>query len=276
MPKSSIQVQEFAQKKPYLVASVFSVAAALFAIYMVQARVCDIRRQELDKVKAQLAPLTASDLQLKTAKTERDKVVKDLDDFKTLADSRYFWIGLLDALHQVLLQAEAATKADLVDPRTGANADVGIWIETFRPVLPFGSPFEAEAEAAGANAAPIMMQGISGESRMNYRMMMMMQRYMRGAGGGGAGAMPAMPRSTVKMISPASNVISQISVTLRGVDRNRIRPTANAYLAYALQQALTNSPAFGGPITLGDMRNDMDTNTFSFDLTIPLKHPFKL
>jgi type IV pilus assembly protein PilM len=282
MPKSSIQRQEFGQKKPYLVASVFAVAVALFAIYLVQTRIGDMRRDELEKVKAQLTPLSAKDQQLRTAINDREKLVKQANDFKTLAESRYFWISMLDALHSVLVQAETTTKGGLMDPRTGTNVDVGIWIETFAPDLPNGSPFAAEGEAAGGGGPAPGMGGF-GDPYARYRQMqMMMMRRMMPGMMPGMGPMPggpmpmARPMPTVPIPTGSSNVISQIKVLVRGVDRSKISPTANYNLAYALQQALTNSPVFGGPITLGDMRNDLDTNTFSFDMTIPLKHPFKL
>jgi type IV pilus assembly protein PilM len=277
MPKSSISRQEFGQKKPYLVASVFGVAVALFAIAMVQTRIGDLRRDELVQVKKQLEPLNARDQKLRTAVSERDKIVKQANKFKDVADSRYFWISMLDALHGVLLQAEASTKASLIDPKTGTNADVGIWIETFAPELPNGSPFAAEGESAGGGGG-----GGGSDPMSRYRMQMMMfQRMMHGAGGGmpamgGMAAMPTPRASTAKVPTGSSNVISQIKVLVRGVDRSKIAPNANANLAYALQQALTNSPVFGGPITLGDMRSDIEPNTFSFDMTIPLKNPFKL
>ncbi len=279
MPKSSIQRQEFGQKKPYLVASIFAVGAALFAIYVVQARIGDMRRDELAKVKERLAPLSAKDQQLTAAKGERDKLVKQAHDFMDLADSRYFWITMLNSLHDVMLQTEAISKAGLVDPKTGTNVEQGIWIETFSPILPNGSPFAAAGEAAGGEGgAPASSFSADPFARYRRQMQVLMQRLQaaQGAQAMQGMQMPGMPTPTAKAPTGSSNVISEIRVQCKGVDRNRISPTANANLAYALQQALTNSPVFGGPITLGDMRGDIDTNTFSFDLTIPLKHPFKL
>ncbi|HZM02520.1 MAG TPA: type IV pilus assembly protein PilM, partial [Candidatus Saccharimonadales bacterium] len=55
MPRSSIQRQEFAHKKPYLIASVFSLALVVFAIYLAEARVGDGRRRKLEQLKGPVA-----------------------------------------------------------------------------------------------------------------------------------------------------------------------------------------------------------------------------
>src|SRR5271170_908564 len=48
MPRSSIQRQEFANKKPYLIASAFGLALVVFAIYLAESRIGDIYRGKLD------------------------------------------------------------------------------------------------------------------------------------------------------------------------------------------------------------------------------------
>ena len=55
MPKSSIQRQEFAQKKPYLIASAFGLALVVFAIYLAESRIGEIRRNKLDELNQPLA-----------------------------------------------------------------------------------------------------------------------------------------------------------------------------------------------------------------------------
>ncbi len=276
MPKSSIQRQEFTQKKPYLVAAVFAVAAAMFAMVVVQGKIGGIQQEEAENVKMQLAPLTEKDQKLRTAQGDRDKLVAQAKQLIDLADTRYYWIDMMNGLHNVLLQAETVTRSGLMDPKTGTNVDVGIWIETFTPELPNGSPFAAEGEASGGGGgAPAMSR--DPYQAMQQRMMIMMQRMnpqmqqmMRNM------KMPTAGSGKAPAPGSSSNVISQVRVTCRGVDRSKVSPTANTDLAYALQAAVTNSPVFTGPVTLGDMRSDIDTNTFLFDMTIPLKHPFRL
>src|SRR5208282_4450787 len=51
MPRSSIQRQEFAHKKPYLIASVFSLALVVFAIYLAEKRIGLVRGNKLEEIK---------------------------------------------------------------------------------------------------------------------------------------------------------------------------------------------------------------------------------
>src|SRR5208283_3959826 len=79
MPRSSIQRQELAHKKPYLVASVFSLALVVLAIFMAEKRMGIVRAQKLEEIKTPLARLTQLSQQLSAANRERDQ-------YKTSAD----------------------------------------------------------------------------------------------------------------------------------------------------------------------------------------------
>src|SRR5579862_5307830 len=148
MPKSSIQRQEFVHKKPYLVASIFSLALVLVAIFLAEKRIGDDLGKKLDEVKEPLADLTAKSQQLQTALHERDLAKAQADQMKGLADSRFYWIQLLTELRKVMMQVEVNQKAALTTPENGGtNTDVGVWVESFSPVLPLGSPWSAGAES---------------------------------------------------------------------------------------------------------------------------------
>src|ERR1035441_8839810 len=67
MPRSSIQRQEFAHKKPYLIASVFSLALVVFAIYMAESRIGDILSGKLEDLRGQLGTLTTKNQTLSKA-----------------------------------------------------------------------------------------------------------------------------------------------------------------------------------------------------------------
>src|SRR5665213_575247 len=82
MPRSSIQRQEFAHKKPYLIASVFSLALVVFAIYLAEARVGDVLTNSLDKAKGPLAGLQADKQKLGAAIADRDKLSKQADQLR--------------------------------------------------------------------------------------------------------------------------------------------------------------------------------------------------
>src|SRR5208282_455577 len=116
MPKSSIQRQEFAHKKPYLVASVFSLALVVYAIYMAERRIGVELAKRVQEIKAPLASKTTLNQQYTAALGDRDAIKKQADEMKTLADTRFYWVQVLTDLRNVLLQTEANQKAALQTP----------------------------------------------------------------------------------------------------------------------------------------------------------------
>jgi type IV pilus assembly protein PilM len=263
MPRSSIQRQEFAHKKPYLIASVFSLALVVFAIYMAEERIGDIHRKKLAEIKEPLDRLTMLSQQLDAADGLRHALKKDADQMEELAGNRFYWIKILTELRSVLMNAEAATSASL---QAAGNTDtnMGVWVVTFSPVFPNGSPFGSSSAGGGA---PVFTGG-GGGMGMDRR------------GGRYGGMMPGMRAAPVAapVASPAlGNVISTISLLCRGVNRTALSPSANFNLAYAVLQNLTNSPYFTDKCALGDdIKTDEGSNTFSFSVTLQLKHPFNL
>ena len=161
MPRSSIQRQEFAHKKPYLVASVFSLALVVLAIFMAEKRMGIVRAQKLEEIKTPLARLTQLSQQLSAANRERDQYKNSADQMAELATNRFYWVKLMTELRAVLMKAEATTKASLQTPdNNGTNTDVGVWVVSFTPVLPEGSPFGG---AAGGGGGQVFGGSFTGE-----------------------------------------------------------------------------------------------------------------
>ena len=265
MPRSSIQRQEFAHKKPYLIASVFSLALVVFALYLAEKRIGLVRAHKLEEIKEPLAQLTKLGQQLETTIRERDQLKKAADQMEELAGNRFYWIKLLTELRAVLMKAEATTKVSLRTPENnGTNTDVGVWVVTFSPVLPNGSPFGSSGESGGG---PAMGGFTAGEG---------MGRPRAGRPGMvGGRALQIAPQ--VEPTPELGNVISKLSLLCRGVNRVDLSPSANFDLAYAVLQNVTNSAYFTDKSALGaSITTDPGSNTFSFSLTVELKHPFKL
>jgi len=262
MPKSSIQRQEFAHKKPYLIASVFSLALVVFAIYLAESRIGDVKRRKLEDLKGPLDSLTLLSQQLDNALRDRTQFKSQADQMVVLAQDRFYWIKLLTELRSVLMKAEEATKASFQTPdNSGKNTDVGVWVVKFTPVVP------GEGSLSGASAPS------SGGNPM---------------GGGRGFRMPGLPGlrnnpapAPVAPVAPSpgqGNVISIVNLLCRGVNRLDLSPSANSDLAYSVLQNLTNSPYFTGKSAFGPsgIQTDEGSNTFSFSLTVELAKPFKL
>ena len=273
MPKSSIQRQEFGQKKPYFIAAVFSLVLVVFAIGFAAKRVGGVRSSKLEEIKAQRDPLVAKDQQLRGAISERDRIKKEAEQLAGLVDNRIYWAEVLNELRRVFQQAEDKTKQAFKSK--GIDAEFGVWIESFAPVLPNGSPFavQAQADAPVGGAAPAPSGARPPEAN---DMAAFSRRY--GLESSPAPANPAaaapVPGTTT---SGGENEISLISIVCRGVDRDKMTNSANFELAYTLKEELKASPLFTDP-TLGEIKKDdsASTNTFNFTLSVQLKRPFKL
>jgi type IV pilus assembly protein PilM len=265
MPRSSLQRQEFGSKKPYLVASVFSLALVIFAIYVAEKRIGEVFRGKAAELQAPLAKLTKDNQTLQTVLGARGDQKTKADNLKSLADTRFFWIVVLQDLRKVLIQAEAAEKASLTTPDNGGtNTDEGLWVESFSPVMPDGYQPGMQDRSAG-----------SGSSRSSS---------LRGGRYGGRPGMTApssssptptaavTPRAMTALVLSAVEV-TNLQLTLRGISRPG---RANSELAYMFQQFLTNNPSFTNPVTMSEVKSEGDTNTFTFDVTVNLAKHFNL
>jgi type IV pilus assembly protein PilM len=259
MPKSSLQRQEFGHKKPYLIASVFSLALVILAIWKAETQIGNVWQSRLAELKGPLDKLNDQNTRLQKSLGERSTLKTQADDMKGLADGRFYWIGILVDLRKVMMQAEEAEKAALRTPDNGGtNTDEGVWVEEFTPVMP-------DTFFAGAQTYSAGTPGGGGVSRREGG------RY----GGRRPGAVaPMQPQDTgaAAKAAPGVNEVAGLRLVCRGINRPG---TANAELAYSVQQFLTNSPSFTNAI-LGDFTTDQDTNTFKFELTVDLRHRFKL
>jgi hypothetical protein len=178
---------------------------------------------------------------------------------KELADMRYSWIHVFTDLRDVLMQAEAAEKANLAKPDNGgSNTDTGVWVEQFEPIMPNGSPFAASEQGGDPSAVTPVKQKHTHRPHLND-----------------AAALPAVTASAV----PAAGINDIVDVKLHcsGINRNNLSPTANHDLAYIVRQKATNNPSFKDAALVGELRvDDGDTNTFTFLMTVRLAHPLRL
>jgi type IV pilus assembly protein PilM len=266
MPRSSLQRQEFGSKKPYLVASVFSLALVIFAIYKAEVKIGDVWRNKDSDIQTPLAKLTAADGQMQKALNARNELKKQGDDMKILADNRFYWIVILTDLRNVMIQAEAAEKANLTTPLNhGTNTDTGVWVDTFTPVVP--DSFSAGTQ--GGSGGPGGYGGFGGRGYGPYG------GYGGRGGRGMRGGQSAGPMPTPAATPGATGVneVTSLKLLCRGLNRS---DTANSDLAYTVQHFLTNSPSFTNALLVGNLKPGEDTNTFTFELTVDLRHHFKL
>ncbi|MGZ4971629.1 MAG: type IV pilus assembly protein PilM [Limisphaerales bacterium] len=261
MPKSSIQRQEFSQKKPFFIAAVYALALMVFAVWWAESRIVTLRKNKLEELRASLGPLKQKAGELKAAMSDTRALQEQGNQLGGLGEDRDYWAKLLMELRRVMMQSELKTKAAM---KTNApNIEIGVWVEEFSPIYPNGTPF-----IAGAADNP-----------------------GGGGGGGNAGVMGNAARYGLAERSPAPapqaatptapgggnpNEVSSVTFRCRAVEQSL--EVANSALAYQVQDELKASPYFVPPIQLGTLerKKEESTNTFTFTVTVNLKKPAKL
>jgi type IV pilus assembly protein PilM len=269
MPKSSIQRQEFSQKKPFFIAAIYALALMAFAVWWAESRITTLRKQKLDELRISLGPLKAKATELKNAMNDTKTLQDEANQLAGLGEDRLYWSQLLMELRRIMLKSELKTK-DLL--KTNApNIEIGVWVEEFTPFYPNGTPFLAPPEAAPANVAaaptPSVPTGLSPQAEAEVR-----RKF-------------GLPTTSTPMAAPTAapnappgnpNEISTVQFRCRAVDQPM--DVANSTLAYTVQDEMKSSLFFTNPITLGviERKRDESTNTFTFTVTAQLKKPAKL
>ena len=263
MPKSSLKRQQFNQKKPYFIATTFSLIAGVLAYGFFYAKIGDIKRAALDKITAQVKPLKDKETELQAEVNKLTRLKQEGGQLTEWMGQRFLWADVLTELRSLLMQAEAVRKQAM-------GVENGVWIESFTSATP-GLTAVPTAEAEEERPMPF------------YYNRLMMERYgliPRGAPPPSEGEQATT--TAAKTATPAStNEISVVTVKCRGLNLKRYSPTANDDLAYAVEHQLQRSTNYfdaketklSGPIEQVDETNSV---TFSFGVTLKLTHPMKL
>jgi len=268
MPKSSLKRQQFNQKKPYFIATVFSLVAVVLAYGWFYAKITDIKRESLARINEKVEPLKQKESELQVEHDKLKKLNRESEQLTEWMEQRFFWPDVLAELRRLLMQAEANRKQVM------AGVDNGVWIESFSSQTP------------GLTAAPeqeAQQEQVNNSVQQAFYYKLMMERYhvvppgvsAPTTEGGEASATTAATKTT-----PAStNEISVVTVKCRGLNLKKFSPTANNDLAYAVEKELQESPLFDRKETKlsGDIESvDETAITFSFGVTLKFKRPMKL
>src|SRR5882762_8296767 len=125
MPKSSLKRQQFNQKKPYFIATVFSLVAVVLAYGWFYAKIADIKRESLARINEKVEPLKQKEAELRVEHDKLKTLNRESDQLTEWMEQRFFWPDVLNELRRLLMQAEANRKQVM------AGIENGVWIESF-------------------------------------------------------------------------------------------------------------------------------------------------
>lgn len=253
IPESTRKWQAFNEKKPFFIATVFSLVGIVAAMGFLFQQLADVKQVELDtKVTPILAPMQTKANKFQSVYNDRQNALKRLDTVTMWLQDRGYWGEILTEFRRILIRTE-----DLARRKVGS--DTGVWIERMT---------SAEAQ----DMSPAMVAGApTPPAALNpYQV----------RGGGPPGAQLAMQQPAAQ---PAAtpfnpNEISTITLVCRAVSLNPVAPGANSSIVDGLESELKNSPLFdpSATMTVGDMTPDDPNGTFAFNVQVKLKRPLKL
>ncbi|MDB6017742.1 MAG: Type pilus assembly protein PilM [Pedosphaera sp.] len=249
MPESTLNWVQFNQKKPYLIATIFSLVAVIFASGLLFDKLATVNQDELDKLKADIQPLQNRATAFNKAHGDLKNSQKDAQQIASWIEDRYYWGDVMTELHNVLLQVESETGNSL-------HTSTGVWIERF-----ISDP-TADSQAT---------------LNPNGGMMDPMMNMNRGQPTGDPATVQLGPDGQPLPVKPATNDVGVVTLQCRAVNLTGTA-SANTDIAYALERALKEDAMFSKDEThlAGNINVDETTGTFTFGMTLKLKKPIKL
>jgi type IV pilus assembly protein PilM len=269
MPESTLRWQSFNQKKPYFIATVFSLVAMAFAVGLLFEKLADVKKVEADKLDGQIKPLQGKEQQFKKAHGDLKKTQQELEQLTGWMQDRYAWADIIKEVRGILLRVEEVSKRKL-------GVETGVWIEQLSS--PNLAPVSSDAAVGGTPGMPGAFPPPSGmppnTGEMTPQQRMFLERYGRRPM-----AMPApVPVEPGAPTEPGAaggttNDPNAITVTFRGVSRDSITPNADRDIGFAVESELKASPLFDPQKTelTGPIRPDETNLTFSFTMTLSRK-----
>ena len=254
MPESTLKWQAFNQKKPYFIATVFSLVVGVLAVGYLFDKLADVKNDELGKIKPQVEEQQRKSDQFKRAYGDLNKARSEVDQITSYLNDRYYWADVLSELKQILIRVEDGTRAKL-------RTDTGVWIENLTSANPLGTE-QAGAEAPSVPQVPPPGADPEALARRRAR--------TEGAPSPAGGAPPRAKAS--------DNEIDTMQITFRAISATSISPEANKQTAFQVLDEIKTSSFFDPTNTVfnGDIGQDEPPGTFTFKVTARLKHPLKL
>jgi type IV pilus assembly protein PilM len=243
MPASTLRRRAFNEKKPYFIATVFSLVVVAFAVGFLFEKLSLSKEDELDKLKPVVQQRQDESNTFDQVHKKREAAQRDAGQIVTWMNDRYYWGDVLAELRRVLIRTENETQKKLSAQKPGVQA--GIWIEQM-----------SLTPTAGGEGASTSNPG---ETQSRHR----------GAMQSSAAATPGQPNQT--------GVIT-LTLVCRAVSLSSVDPSANSDIAYTLQNELQASPYFDPKTTQlsGEIKADDASGTFTFGISVALKKPLNL
>ncbi|MEJ0089335.1 MAG: hypothetical protein WDM80_06265 [Limisphaerales bacterium] len=240
MPESTLRWQAFNQRKPYFIATVFSIVLVAFAVGYLFEKLAGLKEAQITELEPKVSQIQSKSDAFAKAYSKMQSTRKEADQIAAWMEDRYYWGDVLQQLRGALIRSEDAVKKKLSAQKPGVEA--GIWIEqmTTNPHL-----------GAGAGTA---FNNIGGEPDQNRPM-----PGSRGRGGrdnpyGGPppGVDPNISVAEAQSGAAGTTSTNTITLLFRAVNLTSVDPSAMSEIAYTVEKELQASPG------VDPQRHDVD------------------
>ena len=260
MPESTLRWQAFNERKPYFIATVFSVVLVAFAVGFLYEKLAQTKEADISDLEPKLAQIQAKSDSFSKVYGKLQTAQKEAGQVTTWMEQRYYWGDVLAQMREALIRSEADIKKKLSVQRPGIEA--GVWIEQF---------------TSDPNLGNAVVQQITDPYRQNPYPQPYPQPYPE------RGPQPYPPQPGPEQGVPASpgtgTTNGVITLVCRAVNLTSVDPSANSEIAFEVERELKSATNYFDPKTTsltGQMTTDEASGTFTFGLTVGLVNPLQL
>ncbi len=156
MPESTLRWQAFNERKPYFMATVFSLVLVAFAVGFLFEKLAQSKDASIQELQPQVDKIQAKSDSFKKVYTKLQLTQKEAEQITSWMEARYYWGDVLTELRGAMIRSEDDIKKKLSAQKPGVEA--GIWIEQFSsdPTLitsvPGAPPSQSQNGTAPADA----------------------------------------------------------------------------------------------------------------------------
>ena len=256
MPDSTLRWQAFDQKKPYFIATIFSLVLVAGAVGFLFQELAVTKENDIADLEPKVAVLEDKANRFNQAYAQLQSEQKRSEQITSWMEARYYWGDTLSELRRVLIQSEDDMKKKLSALKN--TVETGIWIEQFTTLSGVSgvsgsvvfSPIQVDTDAARTAA---------------------MARYQ-------AATRAAEQQQTTAVVT--TDQTNSISLVCRAVDQTKVSgdASANSESAFEIESQLKASPLFDSKATqlTGQIVPDDSTGTFTFGVTVTPSNPLHL
>jgi type IV pilus assembly protein PilM len=240
MPSSTLRWRTFNEKKPYFIATVFSLVAVAFAVGFLFQKLAETKEDEINTLTPEVQKLQVKADRFKNAYSRLGQATNEAAQITSWMEKRYYWGDVLAELRRAIIRSEDDVKKTLSAKKPGV--ETGIWIEQ----MTMGDA-QTAVIAPGANRVPNPVLNPN-------------------------------PAATGTPPAAAPNPASTITLICRAVNLSSVDSAANADIAYAVLKAFQEDPLFDPKATQlrGDITPDEASGTFTFGIIVSLQNPLNL